>query len=140
MKTHARIGAEALEEAIARVLASHDGASEAENLRYALGFLEMAREIAGGHHEKWDGSGYPAGLTGEAIPLPARLMALADVFDALMCKRHYKAAIPLEETVAIIRQGRGQHFDPDIVDVFLARVEAFAEVARRYADHPDDHA
>ena len=135
MKQHAQIGADALSEAIERVLSEHGVDPDGDDHRYALRFLEMAREIAGGHHEKWDGSGYPHGLAGEAIPLAARLMALADVFDALICKRHYKEAIPLDETVAIIRQGRGQHFDPDIVDAFLERVPDFAEIARRHADH-----
>lgn len=63
-------------------------------------------------------------------------MALADVFDALICKRHYKAAIPLDETIGLIREGRGRHFDPDIVDVFLERVEEFADIAARHADAP----
>lgn len=92
--------------------------------------------IVANHHERWDGSGYPQGLAGDAIPLSARLMALADVFDALICKRHYKAAIPLDETIGLIRDGRGRHFDPDIVDVFLERVGEFAGIAARHADAP----
>lgn len=132
MKTHAAIGGEALDEAIARVTAGN--AVSADNTRSALAFLQTARSIAAGHHEKWDGSGYPQGLSAEAIPLPARLMALADVFDALVCKRHYKDAFPLERTIGIIRDGRGRHFDPDIVDAFLARVEDFAAIADRYQD------
>ena len=134
MKTHAQIGADALSEAIERVLETHVGDKEGRS-RYALDFLEIAREIAGGHHEKWDGSGYPRGLSGDAIPLSARLMALADVFDALICKRHYKAPIPLDQTIGIIRDGRGKHFDPDIVDVFLSRIDEFTAIADRFADH-----
>lgn len=139
MKTHASIGANALTEAIERVLAARQTESQEDEDHYALGFLELAREIAGGHHEKWDGSGYPKGLAGDDIPLSARLMALADVFDALICKRHYKAAFSLEETTSIIRQGRAVHFDPDIVDVFLKHVESFAAIAERHSDapHPD---
>ena len=132
MKQHAAIGGQALDEAIERVLAH--SAVDAGQARDALGFLHVARAIAASHHEKWDGSGYPAGLAGEAIPVAARLMALADVFDALVCKRHYKEAFPLERTVEIIRDGRGRHFDPDITDAFLARVPDFAAVAERYRD------
>ncbi len=136
MKTHASIGADALTEAIERVLAARQDETQEEDNHYALGFLELAREIAGGHHEKWDGSGYPLGLSGDQIPLSARLMALADVFDALICKRHYKAAFSLEETTRIIQEGRARHFDPDIVDVFLKHVESFAAIAEHYADAP----
>ncbi len=136
MKTHASIGADALTEAIERVLAARQDETQEEDNHYALGFLELAREIAGGHHEKWDGSGYPLGLAGDQIPLSARLMALADVFDALICKRHYKAAFSLEETTHIIQEGRARHFDPDIVDVFLKHVESFAAIAEHYADTP----
>jgi len=138
MKTHARIGADALDEAIARVLADRRQNQPAEEERYSLDFLEAAREIAGGHHEKWDGSGYPLGLKGDEIPLSARLMALADVFDALISKRHYKVAFPLEESIRIIVDGRGKHFDPRIVDCFLQRIEDFTSIADRYADHPED--
>lgn len=139
MKTHAQIGADALSAAIERVLAARHEGDAHDSGHYALNFLEVAREIAGSHHEKWDGSGYPHGLAGASIPLSARLMALADVFDALTCRRPYKAAVPLDETIEIIRRGRGSHFDPDIVDAFLARIEDFATVAHRYADtgHPE---
>ena len=135
MQGHAQIGADALTEAIERVLSSHPDNEHEQDNRYALSFLEIAREIAGGHHEKWDGSGYPQGLAGNAIPLSARLMALADVFDALVCKRHYKEAFSIEKSIDIIRQGRGQHFDPGIVDVFLANIDACVTIAERHADH-----
>ncbi|WP_306606910.1 two-component system response regulator [Azonexus sp.] len=136
MKTHAETGAMALTEAIDRVLAERNRLEVQEEERYSLAFLETAREIAGGHHEKWDGSGYPHHLAGDAIPLSARLMALADVFDALICKRHYKEAFSLEQTLNIIREGRGRHFDPRIVDVFLLRIDDFANIALKHADHP----
>jgi putative two-component system response regulator len=89
------------------------------------------------HHEKWDGSGYPDGLAGEAIPIPARLMALADVFDALANPRVYKAAMPFDDAVDLILKGRGQHFDPDVADAFAANLDAFRSILERYADTED---
>ncbi len=97
-------------------------------------FLTTARHIAYSHHEKWDGSGYPLGLRGEEIPLPARLMALADVYDALICRRVYKAPMSHEKAVAIITEGRGLHFDPDVVDAFLTAQHEFCEIAIRFSD------
>jgi len=123
MKTHARQGADAIWRAICD-----------QEEREALDFLYIAMDIAHYHHEKWDGSGYPEGLAGEAIPLPARLMALADVFDALISKRAYKPAFPLDQATAIIIEGRGRHFDPDVVDAYVAHLDAFAAIAARYAD------
>ncbi|HEX5372594.1 MAG TPA: two-component system response regulator [Aquabacterium sp.] len=141
MKTHAAIGAEAIGDAIAQVRSAWPQAqAHGEGGDRPLEFLEVARQIAGGHHEKWDGSGYPRGLAGEAIPLAARLMALADVFDALITRRHYKDAFSLERTVQIIRDGRGTHFDPDIVDAFLSLTEEFVHIAAHYADHPAEAA
>lgn len=90
--------------------------------------------MAESHHERWDGTGYPKGLKGEAIPLPGRLMAMADVFDALISRRPYKVPMPLEQAVELIRGERGRHFDPDVVDAFLALVPQLAEVARRFDD------
>lgn len=136
MKTHAAIGADTISEAVKRV--GHGAGGEAVDA--PLAFLDTARQIAGGHHEKWDGSGYPKGLAGEAIPVAARLMALADVFDALISRRHYKEAFPLERSVGIITEGRGQHFDPDIVDAFLILMDEFVRIAERYADHTEEHA
>ena len=89
------------------------------------------------HHEKWDGSGYPDGLAGDAIPIPARLMALADVFDALASRRVYKEPMPYVVVMRLIREGRNQHFDPDVVDAFLANQDAFREILERYADSED---
>jgi len=97
-------------------------------------FLHLAREIAYSHQEKWDGSGYPQGLAGEAIPISARLMALADVYDALISRRVYKPPFPHEEAVRIVQQGSGSHFDPDIVAAFVAIHESFQQVAKTFAD------
>jgi putative two-component system response regulator len=116
MKTHAAMGATALERA------EQDTQGEVE-------FLVLAKEIARSHHERWDGSGYPDGLKGEAIPLSARLMALADVFDALINVRCYKPAFSFEAARALIEAERGRHFDPAVVDVFLAHFDAFVAVA-----------
>jgi putative two-component system response regulator len=135
MKQHSRIGGDALTNAIEKVLQQHpDDERQDENHR-SLEFLETARQIALYHHERWDGGGYPEGLSGEQIPMAARLMALADVFDALTCRRHYKEPFSMEMTVLIIRDERGKQFDPDVVDAFLSVQERFAEIARSYADN-----
>jgi putative two-component system response regulator len=97
-------------------------------------FLHIAREIATGHHEKWDGSGYPLGLKGDEIPISARLMALADVYDALISRRVYKQPHSHEDAVAYILQGKGIHFDPDVTDVFITIKEEFRQIAERYQD------
>ena len=133
MKAHPTIGAVAIAKAIAQALAGADATTIAQ-AQGAFAFLETAREISLGHHEKWDGSGYPAGLAGDAIPVAARLMALADVFDALVSRRVYKEAMPFEEATRIIVEGRGKHFDPDVVDAFLACHERFTYTAIRFAD------
>lgn len=101
-------------------------------------FLRYAKEIAYGHHERWDGSGYPQGVSGTAIPLSARLMAVADVYDALISKRVYKPAYPHEQAIDMIVAERGRHFDPDIVDALLDVAIPFQEIARQYLD--DEHA
>ena len=121
MKTHTTIGYESIVRA-------------EKALGTELDFLRVAKEIALSHHEKWDGSGYPAGLVGDAIPVSARLMALADVYDALISKRVYKAAMSHEAAMDIMRQGRGTHFDPDVFDAFIAIEEDFRAIARSYAD------
>jgi putative two-component system response regulator len=97
-------------------------------------FLRYAREIAYTHQEKWDGSGYPQGLKGEEIPLSGRLMALADVYDALISKRVYKPPFPHEKAVSIICEGSGTHFDPAVVDAFIALEETFRNIALTFAD------
>ena len=96
--------------------------------------LDMAAEIALTHHEKWDGSGYPHGLKGQAIPLSGRLTAVADVFDALSTERVYKPAFSLEKCLAIIKEGRGTHLDPEIVDVFLENLDDVLEIKRNFPD------
>ncbi|MYN09694.1 response regulator [Pseudoduganella aquatica] len=98
------------------------------------GFLTYAREIAHSHQEKWDGSGYPEKLAGEAIPLSARLMAVADVYDALISRRLYKLPYSHAEAVEIMQDGRGSHFDPDILDAFLAIEASFADIAAQFRD------
>lgn len=121
MKTHARLGVEAIEKAEA-------------DIDMPLDFLVLAKQIAHWHHEKWDGSGYPNGLAGESIPVAARFMALADVFDALISVRVYKPAMSCEAARDIIVAGRGRHFDPDVADAFLANFEEFASIAERHHD------
>jgi putative two-component system response regulator len=123
MKTHSSKGAEAIE------LAERDVDQPVE-------FLGMAKEIAHWHHERWDGSGYPDGLAGEEIPLSARLMAVADVFDALMSPRVYKSSMPQDKARDIIAASRGAHFDPDLSDAWLAGFDGFAAIARQLSD-PD---
>ena len=97
-------------------------------------FLHTAREIANFHQEKWDGSGYPEGRKGESIPLSARLMAVADVYDALISRRVYKPPMPHAEALTIIRQCKGLHFDPDMVDAFVAIADEFKSIAEVFAD------
>ena len=99
-------------------------------------FLSIARDMAWAHHEKWDGSGYPRGLSGERIPLAGRLMAIPDVYDALISARVYKQALTHEESVEIIRRGMGVHFDPDITLAFLDIAEWFRDIALSFGDAP----
>ena len=121
MKTHTTLGFEAIEQA-------------EKTLGTPVPFLQMAKEIALSHQEKWDGSGYPQGLKGDAIPMSARLMAVADVYDALISQRVYKAALPHDRAVQIVFQGRGSHFDPDMVDAFIGIQDEFNAIAQRYKD------
>jgi putative two-component system response regulator len=97
-------------------------------------FLRVAREIALSHQEKWDGSGYPEGLKGTDIPLSARLMAIADVYDALISRRIYKPPFPHSQAVAIILAERGKHFDPDMIDVFIEISDEFFAIAQRFSE------
>ena len=96
--------------------------------------IAMAGEIALTHHEKWDGSGYPLGLSGEDIPLSGRIIAVADVFDALSSRRPYKPAFPLERCFAILEEGRGKHFDPHVLQAFLDCRDQVVQVRIEYAD------
>jgi putative two-component system response regulator len=132
MKGHARIGAEAIGDAISR--ASYESGYDEATTGAALDFLRVAQEIAASHHEKWDGSGYPLGLSGQAIPLAARLMAVADVFDALSTKRVYKDSWDLERVNDYLRQESGKHFDPALIDAYLAIRDEFRTIAEQYAD------
>jgi len=120
MKEHAQKGSAAIASSV-RWLGSNS-------------FLACAQEIAATHHEKWDGSGYPQGLRGAEIPISGRLMALADVYDALISKRVYKESFTHEKAVATISEGRGSHFDPDVVDAFLSLQEVFCKIALQFAD------
>ena len=121
MKTHCKLGRDAIQQA-------------EDRLGLKVDFLTVAKEIAYGHQEKWDGSGYPEGLAGENIPVSARLMAVADVYDALISRRVYKEGMPHDKAVQIIVDGRGKHFDPDMIDAFLAIVDKFHAIAQQYAD------
>lgn len=121
MKTHTTLGRDA-------ILAAE------RELGIEVDFLKYAKEIAYSHHEKWDGTGYPLGLAGEQIPISARLMALADVYDALISCRIYKDGMRHEDAVKIIAEGRGTHFDADIVDAFLRIQHQFQAISSRYAD------
>lgn len=120
MKSHVRLGSETLDVA-ARIQ------PDAE-------FLRMARDIALTHHERYDGSGYPQGLVGDEIPLSGRIVALADVYDALTAKRVYKNALSHDIAKSVILEESGVHFDPDIVDAFLAAEGEFIEIQQRFAD------
>lgn len=132
MKTHAAIGAESITKAMQEAISAVEG--DVADLKGALNFMQVAHEIALTHHEKWDGSGYPAGLSGDNIPVSGRLMALADVFDALSCRRVYKPPMPFETVCQIITEGRGTHFDPDVVDAYLMLRPEFEAIALRYSD------
>lgn len=127
MKTHTTLGRDAIQRA-------------EDQLGLSVDFLRVAKEIAYSHQEKWDGSGYPQGLAGEEIPMSARLMAVADVYDALISRRVYKAGMPHEQALELIRQGRASHFDPDVCDAFLANAEQFHLIAERFADSDQDMA
>jgi len=111
---------------------------EAELGDMSSSFLRFGREIAISHHEKWDGSGYPQGLKGDDIPISGRLMAVADVYDALISKRVYKAPLTHRKAVTIIAEGKGQHFDPDMTDAFLELEEEFRQIALKFVDFDEE--
>jgi putative two-component system response regulator len=121
MKTHTTLGFEAIEHA-------------ERKLGINVDFLRIAKQIALSHQEKWDGSGYPQGLAGNAIPLAARLMAVADVYDALISRRVYKEPMSHEQALTIMGEGRATHFDPDILDAFKAIHETMRSIASCYSD------
>jgi len=124
MKKHADFGRDAIKSAERRL--GQDS------------FLRYAREIAETHHEKWNGSGYPCGLKEDEIPLSGRLMAVADVYDALISKRVYKPPYPHSEAVRLIVDGKGSHFDPDVVDAFLSIQDEFRKIALEFADFEEE--
>ena len=117
MKEHAAAGGEIIAKAM-------DLVSEVDS-----GYLKEAKNLAACHHEKWNGTGYPRGLSGEEIPLSARIMAVADVFDALVSKRSYKEGFPFEKAMGIIKEGSGNHFDPNVVRAFVDAEEEVRKVA-----------
>jgi putative two-component system response regulator len=119
MKTHAELGARAIEQA-------------ERDVDQPVDFFTLAKQIAHWHHERWDGNGYPDGLAGETIPVSARLMALADVFDALISKRVYKPPMPFEKAREVIAADRGRQFDPDVTDAFLTSFDEFVHIAHKY--------
>ena len=125
MKTHCTLGRDA-------IIAAE------QRLGLDLPFLSFAKEIAYSHQEKWDGTGYPEGLSGDDIPISGRLMAVADVYDALICRRVYKEGMPHEKAVGIICESSGTHFDPDIVDAFTEIADEFIQIAKRYEDTAHD--
>ena len=121
MKTHTTLGRDAI--------------ANAENaLGVHVDFLSLAKEIAYSHQEKWDGTGYPLGLAGDAIPVSGRIMALADVYDALISRRVHKEPMPHEQAVQIIQASRGRHFDPDVVDAFMGAQDNFRAIAMTFVD------
>ncbi len=109
VKTHTTIGAKILSNSSAKI-------------------IMLAEQIALSHHERWDGQGYPNGLSGKDIPLAGRIVALADVFDALTSKRPYKETFPLEVALDIMKKERGQHFDPDVLDIFLTNMNEVLKI------------
>ena len=127
MKTHTTLGRDAIQAA-------------EDRLGMEVEFLHYAKEIAYYHQEKWDGSGYPTGKAGEDIPASARLMAVADVYDALISRRIYKDGMPHEKAAQIMVADRGTHFDPDVVDAFVELQGEFQAIAARFADSDEDMA
>jgi len=123
MKRHPTIGRDALQAAEIR-------------MGSASSFLSVAKQIAYAHHERWDGTGYPEGICREAIPLSARIMALADTYDAMTTRRVYKAPIPHEYAIETIREGRGKAFDPLITDCFLENTDEIQKIALEFSDKP----
>lgn len=125
MRTHPKVGFEALVRA-------------EKTLGQTATWLTVAKELVLSHQEKWDGTGYPQGLMGDQIPASARIVALADVYDALISNKVYKDGVPHDAAVGIIFSERGAHFDPDVVDAFMSVHEKFADTARHHADTDAD--
>ena len=125
MKSHTTLGYEAIQRAEKRMGLVSSG-------------LTIAKELTQSHHEKWNGKGYPMGLSESQIPLSARLVALADVYDALISNKIYRQGMSYEDAVGVIFSERGQHFDPDVVDAFMELTVEFEDVAKRFADSEHD--
>jgi putative two-component system response regulator len=121
MKTHTTIGAD--------IIGKH-----------SHGLLAMARDVALTHHEKWDGTGYPVGMSGEAIPFEGRIVAVVDVFDALTSRRPYKSAWSVQQATDYLRDQRGKHFDAALVDLFLSKMDDVGEITGRWADEAEAEA
>lgn len=130
--------AEEFEDMKQHTILGRDAIIAAESRLGENSFLSIAREIAEFHQEKWDGSGYPHGLAGDDIPIAGRLMALADVYDALISKRVYKPPFPHSKAVELILEGRGTHFDPDVADAFEKLQAKFREIALIHIDHEEE--
>lgn len=137
MKRHAKIGGDAINRAVELVISGENRTAEPYT-GDAFDFLYVARDIALYHHERWDGTGYPESLSGDDIPVAARLMAVADVFDAITSRRVYKDAIDCERAYQIILDGKGSHFDPGVVDAFVACKTPFFQTAEQFADNISD--
>ncbi|AFA47325.1 HD-GYP domain-containing protein [Acetobacterium woodii] len=131
MKTHCKIGGNAIRLAINKTLSVNETKNEEGEIT-ALFFLEEAEKIMNYHHERWDGKGYPEELTGDEIPISARIMALADVFDALTTVRPYKKAWNMETVVTYILEQKGLQFDPNVVEAFEKEIDAFAQILNHY--------
>jgi len=123
-----RLTDEEFETMKSHVIKGYDTLASVDNLYHENAFLRLGMEISRYHHEKWDGGGYLSELLQGEIPLSARIMALSDVYDALRSKRVYKEAFSHEKTVSIIKEGRGNHFDPELVDIFLEHNELFNDI------------
>lgn len=136
MKSHCSLGTDILHERHSRTTESTCAQSRLEQIMTHSGspLLKLAAVIAQTHHEKWDGSGYPLGLKGDQIPIEGRIVAVADVFDALNNSRPYKKAFPLKRCFEILRDGRGSHFDPRVVDAFFRRHQEILEIKQRFTD------
>jgi response regulator RpfG family c-di-GMP phosphodiesterase len=129
MQSHCTIGADVLRSDLDMAFAMFAGISSQSN-----GLIEQAATIAASHHEKWDGSGYPNGLSGESIPVVGRIVAVADVYDALCSKRPYKEAMGADEALEIIKAGSGKHFDPKVSEAFVRRHEDARRIMQSYSD------
>ena len=125
MKSHTTLGYEAIQRAEKRLGLVSSG-------------LIIAKELTQSHHEKWNGSGYPMGLSENMIPLSARLVALADVYDALISNKIYRQGMSCDDAVGVIFSERGQHFDPDVVDAFMELTVEFEDIAKRFSDSEQD--